>query len=249
MIHAVLHDDSDPSDAGTHEAVRALLSAEDQAVVDELVPWLRGLANRPGPASTVGISAAEIGTAPDPSERPGPRYAPDDMPDPAAMPTPNEDPLALALGLVADPARRISASRLRRARQAVGLKPSQIARYLTARGWSVSTNDALGWETRDTALTPAVAADLAHLLRTTPAELIEVIQHAEPDWYGLLDDPEIYAALNDLATALQATVPEATARLNRRLVSADHRNRSTMTRRALLGVITALSRHPTLLPP
>src|SRR5713226_3848847 len=49
------------------------------------------------------------------------------------------DPLALALGLVPDPGRRLSGLGLKKARMKRRLQTSQLAALLAARGWDVST--------------------------------------------------------------------------------------------------------------
>jgi hypothetical protein len=49
------------------------------------------------------------------------------------------DPLALALGLVPDPGRRLSGTRLKTARMKRRLQTSQLADLLAARGWDVSS--------------------------------------------------------------------------------------------------------------
>ncbi len=49
------------------------------------------------------------------------------------------DPLALALGLVPDPGRRLSGPDLKRARMKRHLQVGQLADLLAARGWDIST--------------------------------------------------------------------------------------------------------------
>lgn len=56
------------------------------------------------------------------------------------------DPLAVALGLVPEPGRRLSGSRLKGARTKRRLQASQLADLLAARGWDVCTKTVFRWE-------------------------------------------------------------------------------------------------------
>jgi hypothetical protein len=231
-IHAALDYDTGPRNA---------LNFDDRAIVDELVPWLRTLAG----STDTGPTGQPAPAFSDPATATGDA----DDTDPAAAPAAEDDSLALTLGLVADPTRRVAAARLRRARQAAGLKPSAVARYLSARGWSISTDEVSGWELRDTALRPAVAADVAVLLGVKPDTLIAAGTGSESDWQELLEDPGVQDALAALAASAASTVPEVIGRLHRTLAGAEHRNKGPLTVDAFLGVLDVLRRHPDLLPP
>jgi hypothetical protein len=83
------------------------------------------------------------------------------------------DPLALALGLVPDPGRRLGGSCLKRARMKRHLQTSQLADLLAARGWDVSTKTVFRWEMAASAeIAPALLAAVAEVLRVSPEELI-----------------------------------------------------------------------------
>lgn len=82
------------------------------------------------------------------------------------------DPLALALGLVPDPGRRLSGPRLKTARMKRHLQTSQLADLLAARGWDVSTRTVFRWELAGSAeIAPALLAAVAEVLRV-PAEAL-----------------------------------------------------------------------------
>jgi transcriptional regulator with XRE-family HTH domain len=91
------------------------------------------------------------------------------------------DPLALALGLVADPERRLSGSRLKRARIKRRLQASQLAELLTGRGWDVSTKTVVRWEMADSAeITPALLTAMAEVLRVPAEELATAMGKHNP---------------------------------------------------------------------
>jgi transcriptional regulator with XRE-family HTH domain len=82
------------------------------------------------------------------------------------------DPLALALGLVPDPGRRLSGTRLKKARMKRNLDVSQLAGMLAARGWDVETKTVFRWERAASAeVAPALVAAAAEILRVPVEEL------------------------------------------------------------------------------
>ncbi len=82
------------------------------------------------------------------------------------------DPLALALGLVPDPGRRLSGMRLKKARMKRHLQTSQLADLLAARGWDASTKTVFRWERAgSTEIAPALLAAVAEVLRIPAEEL------------------------------------------------------------------------------
>jgi hypothetical protein len=82
------------------------------------------------------------------------------------------DPLALALGLVPDHGRRLSGTRLRKARRKRSLEVSQLASMLAARGWDVETKTVFRWEMAASAeIAPALIAAAAEILRVPAEEL------------------------------------------------------------------------------
>ncbi len=79
----------------------------------------------------------------------------------------HDDPLAIALGLIPDPARRLDGRKLAQARKARGMRPSQLADRLAARGWDTRTNALVRWEL-------ATGIDIAPALLIAIAEVLSV---------------------------------------------------------------------------
>lgn len=91
------------------------------------------------------------------------------------------DPLALALGLVPDPGRRLSGPRLKRARMRRNLQTSQLAGMLAARGWDVETKTVFRWERAASAeIAPALLASVAEVLRVPAGELTAAAGDHDP---------------------------------------------------------------------
>jgi hypothetical protein len=91
------------------------------------------------------------------------------------------DPLALALGLVPDPGRRLSGPCLKRARMKRHLQTSQLAELLTARGWDVSTRTVFRWEMAPSAeIAPALLAAVAEVLQVPAEELTAAAGDDDP---------------------------------------------------------------------
>ena len=76
-----------------------------------------------------------------------------------------DDPTALMLGLVPDPAITINVAALKRHRQNAGLKTSELAAQLVERGWNVTTQEVFAWETKSaTWLSPALIRAITDVL-------------------------------------------------------------------------------------
>jgi transcriptional regulator with XRE-family HTH domain len=91
------------------------------------------------------------------------------------------DPLALALGLVPDPGRRLSGTRLKKARMKRNLDVSQLAGMLAARGWDVETKTVFRWERAASAeVASALIAAAAEILRVPAEELTAAAGDHDP---------------------------------------------------------------------
>ena len=91
------------------------------------------------------------------------------------------DPLAVALGLVPEPGRRLSGSRLKGARTKRRLQASQLADLLSARGWDVCTKTVFRWEQAGSAeIAPALLAAIAEVLRVPAEELTAAAGDHDP---------------------------------------------------------------------
>jgi transcriptional regulator with XRE-family HTH domain len=82
------------------------------------------------------------------------------------------DPVAAMLGLVPDPQFTLDPKALRRTRMSAGLKASELAHRLAARGWDVDRRDVFRWESRSaTDVSPALIEAIADQTGTTADRL------------------------------------------------------------------------------
>lgn len=161
----------------------------------------------------------------------------------AAIPSLAEDPIAIALGLVADPDRLLAARSLRIARRQRGLKVSELASRLVARGWEVRTAQVADWERADSPQPSALVAAIADVLHTTPTKLVPTSPpHQASPWEHLLDDDVIAARLAAWADEVGAPVADVRHKVDNALAGAFHRNARQPTAPALLQIIEILSR-------
>jgi transcriptional regulator with XRE-family HTH domain len=221
-------DPGDPGDTPLGRAVMAYLAGdlgpvkrlpdEDRALVLDVGPWLVALRSSAPPAAA---------------------------PANVAVPELDQDPIAIALGLVPDPDRALAASRLREARRRARLKRSELVQRLVARGWEVSVVDIAVWEHSDTAQSPALVSAVADILRTSLVTLMPHRSSAPASrWSGILDDETIIDQLE--AWAEEAGVESAVLRrkVEHTLAGAFHRNQQEPTVPALRRVIDVLRRIP-----
>ncbi|MCL1900474.1 MAG: hypothetical protein FWG11_08210 [Promicromonosporaceae bacterium] len=94
-----------------------------------------------------------------------------------------DDPTAIVLGLVPDPAITLDAGALRRCRKDAGLKTSELAARLAERGWPVATLDVFAWETKSAnglcpALIRAIAETLDCQVEDVTAQTVSVMETA-----------------------------------------------------------------------
>ncbi|HUY48405.1 MAG TPA: helix-turn-helix transcriptional regulator [Streptosporangiaceae bacterium] len=93
----------------------------------------------------------------------------------------HDDPLALALGLVPDPRRRLVGNCLRRARMSRRFKPSQLADQLNERGWDIPTKTIVRWELAGSAeIAPALLAGIAEILHVPAEQLTTTTTGQDP---------------------------------------------------------------------
>ena len=155
-----------------------------------------------------------------------------------------DDPLARALGLVPDPRQRLDGQQLAQARKNRGLKASQLADLLTARGWDVPARTVVRWEMAASAdIAPALLAAIAEVLGV-PAERLAA-SAADP---GPVAE-EVEAALrttrfSELAARWAAkaglTVESAQAALRQTMVLATARRGAHLTSEQWLTVLESL---------
>lgn len=95
------------------------------------------------------------------------------------------DPVAAMLGLVPDSSRSLDGAALKRALQASGLKVSELAGRLHARGWDVATRDVFNWQSKSTtSVAPAMIQAIAEITGAA-AEKLTVDQGADPSHASL----------------------------------------------------------------
>jgi transcriptional regulator with XRE-family HTH domain len=90
--------------------------------------------------------------------------------DPPAL---ERDPVAISLGLVADPSRPLNGQALKQLRQRAGWTVSSLGDRLRKRGWEISTGDVYTWERQESALVPpAIISALSNELGVAETRLI-----------------------------------------------------------------------------
>ena len=157
---------------------------------------------------------------------------------PPVAPVRPDDPIALMLGLVEDPAVTLDGRRLASLRKAAGFKIGDLARRLTTRGWDVSVKTVSAWERNllnpPPATINAIAEELAvtsdAILSTAPALAAQTLD-------GLFTDATIAAFFEEWATEANLPVEAITERSKRLLASAGKRNATSVTPQTLLAVL------------
>jgi hypothetical protein len=83
-----------------------------------------------------------------------------------------QDSVAAMLGLVPDASRALDPEGLRSALSSAGLKVSELAELLSARGWQITTRDAFNWRAGHvTDVAPALIQAIAEATRSRPERL------------------------------------------------------------------------------
>lgn len=224
-------DPDEPGDTPLGHAVTAYLAGDlqplqqlpddEQDLVHTVGPWLATLrgAQPPSPAQT---------------DR--------------SVPDIEQDPIAIALGLVPDPERALSAGRLATARRRAKLKRSDLVRRLVTRGWDVSIQDLDTWERTGSPQPPALITAIADILRTTPAALTAPWTTIRPKaWVSVLDDETIASQLEAWAREADLDMAVLRAKVEQALAGAFHRNEKAPTLTALRKVIDILRQTPDFL--
>ncbi|MFI7519555.1 hypothetical protein [Micromonospora globbae] len=138
----------------------------------------------------------------------------------------DRDPVAAMLGLVADPDCALDPTLLARARKRAGLKVSQIAERLRARGWDVHQGDVFRWETRSaTDVVPALVQAIADVLETSVESLIATPRPAagQDVFAAVRRSPLFQQLVQRWARARRVSHAVAAAALETRMVATVHR--------------------------
>ncbi len=208
-----------PSDPG--------LDPDDQQLVDDIFPWLDAVHDAARQTVFEQDSGAEL-------------------PAPEQVPVRADDPVALMLGLVPDPAVVVNGRKLAAARKRARLDLGQLVDRLRTRGWDVTTQEGLQWEFGHLQLPPALITAIAEelsieddaLLTTPPAPR----RHED-----LFDDQRIQAFIADWAAEAGVEPDLLRERASATLAGAAHRNRTGGSAEALLDVLRTLRSIPDFL--
>src|SRR3954468_24924220 len=136
------------------------LGADLQQLVDDLAPWLEALRS----------AAAEL------ADEPSASLLNEEHQHSTSEPVRADDPVALMLGLVADPTVAIDGRKLTMARKKAGLDLKDLVRRLRYRGWNVDTKEVFRWQTGNASLCPALTRAIARELQVDESSLL-----AQPD--------------------------------------------------------------------
>jgi len=207
------------------------LDTDLQQLVDDLTPWLEALH----------AAAAELAEE-------TPLSPLNEEPHQHSVPEPvrADDPVALMLGLVADPAVAVDGRKLTMARKKAGLDLKDLVRQLRYRGWTVDTKQALRWQTGTTPLSPALIRAIAQELAVDESALL-----ARPSGGQavnvLFEDARISAFLAEWARELHIMPTELRHQLTGLLAGANQRKGTTGSPDTLLAILKTLRAIPDFL--
>ncbi|CAG7632557.1 hypothetical protein SIM91_44535 [Rhodococcus opacus] len=200
------------------------LAPEDQQLVDDVLPWLDAI--HEAALHTV----VELQSDAQPSGR---------------VPVRADDPVALMLGLVPDPALVVSGSKLAAARKRARLNLQQLVDRLLARGWDLSLQKCFRWELGHPELSPALITAIAEELSVNDdALLLDRPNRALGEYADLFDDQRIATFIADWATECGLEPEAMRKRVSRTLATAAHRNRTGGSVEAMLDVLRTMRSIP-----
>lgn len=130
-----------------------------------------------------------------------------------------QDPVAAALGLVADPLFALDPAKFAAVRRRVDLAPSKLAQVLASRGWEVTERDVFGWTKRAEQVPPALVRAIADVLGVAPEELTGASRAAWADTVRAVKaSPKFEVLAERWAHARGVTLDMARSALTARLV-------------------------------
>jgi transcriptional regulator with XRE-family HTH domain len=225
---------SDPDSTPIQRAIRArrqrqvpsdpALGPDDQQLVEDILPWLDALHE----------AAQQTVLEPQPDAEP---------PAGAQVPVRADDPVALMLGLVPDPAVVVNGRKLAAARKRAHLDLGQLVDRLRVRGWDVTTQQGLQWELGHLQLPPALITALAEELSVEDDELLGALPTRREN-ADLFDNHRIQAFITDWAAEVGIEPGLLRERTSTTLAGAAHRNRTGGSIEALLDVLRTLRSIP-----
>lgn len=139
-----------------------------------------------------------------------------------------QDPIAAMLGLVPDAGCRLDSRRLVAARKKTGIRASELAQRLQARGWTYTTSEIFRWETQPASLMsipPAVVQAIAATLEVTVDSLLDTSAHEVGDAriVAVKHDSRFAELAARWARAQRISIEAAIASLDTRMLATVHR--------------------------
>lgn len=154
-----------------------------------------------------------------------------------------QDPIAIALGLVPGPGDVLSSRALQRARQAARLDLEDLVQRLQDRAWDVTVEEVFNWHRADTQLAPALMKAIAATLDVPLRSLRgAAVGKRGTTLEAVLDDATIAAYLAEWATDTGEDPSDVRDRARRTLASASYRNQADISRTEILAILRALRR-------
>ncbi|GAA3824100.1 helix-turn-helix domain-containing protein [Cellulomonas soli] len=148
-----------------------------------------------------------------------------------------DDPIALMLGLVEDPAVRLDGQQLAAARRAAGLDIAQLAERLNRRGWDATIKTVSAWERGRVSPPPATINAVAEELDVSSEALLATGTLDAPTIDTLFDDAAIAAFLDEWAREASIPAEKLAEQSKRLLATAGRRNATSASPEALLAVL------------
>lgn len=161
----------------------------------------------------------------------------------AQAPSLEQDPIAIALGLVPGPEDVLSSRALQRARKAAHINLDVLVRRLQERTWDVTVEEVFGWHRTDTKVAPALMKAIAETLDVPVRSLRgAAVGKIDISLSVVLDDEAIANYLIEWATETGEKPAEVRDRVKRTLASATYRNHADISRDEVLAILRALRR-------
>lgn len=199
------------------------LDPEDQQLFDDVLPWLDAIHD-----AALNL-AFDLEAEVQPAKR---------------VPVRADDPVALMLGLVPDPAVVVSGSKLAKVRKSARLNLEQFVGRLRARGWEVTVQQCFRWEIGRPELSPALITAIAEELSVDDDALLDQGQRGANEYAEILDDQRIADFITDWASESGLEPELVRKRVSKTLATAAHRNRTGGSVESMLDVLRTLRSIP-----
>ncbi|GAA4733771.1 hypothetical protein GCM10023328_11550 [Modestobacter marinus] len=237
------HRTSDNSDLDRTALERALIARQRgariepltpdlQDLVDDLAPWLDALRQI---ARSAAVSDESSSAFPESEEL----ARADDAAPFAFTPVSDDDPVALMLGLVADPSIALDARKLASTRRRNGMTLNEFVASLRHRGWPIDAPETMRWHKADTVLPRALIAAIAGVLHVQDTDLLARPASVRPA-EDPFDDERVAALLREWANEIGLAPNQLRTQLTGLLAGANFRNRTDASVDTLLAILTAL---------